>query len=109
MFVVTRTKRLRPVMRAPMLNVLRSPSPTPCTDGVRNQTGAEPSRGCLQRTSTGGMTRMTRGEGTMQIGTFLPTYWASYGTRTLPEAITATAQAADALGYASLWANDHVI
>src|ERR687885_424610 len=45
----------------------------------------------------------------MQIGAFLPTYWASYGTRTLPEAITATAQAADALGYASLWANDHVI
>src|ERR671930_1515111 len=56
-----------------------------------------------------GMTRMTQGDGTMQIGTFLPTYWASYGTRTLPEAITATAQAADALGYASLWANDHVI
>jgi probable F420-dependent oxidoreductase len=45
----------------------------------------------------------------MQIGAFLPTYWASYGSRTLPEAITATAQAADALGYASLWANDHVI
>ena len=45
----------------------------------------------------------------MQIGTFLPTYWASYGTRTLPEAITETAQAADALGYVSVWANDHVI
>jgi probable F420-dependent oxidoreductase len=52
---------------------------------------------------------MTQGDGTMQIGTFLPTYWASYGSRTLPEALTATAQAADALGYASLWANDHVI
>ena len=45
----------------------------------------------------------------MQIGTFLPTYWASYGTRTVAEAIVETAQAADTLGYASLWANDHVI
>jgi probable F420-dependent oxidoreductase len=52
---------------------------------------------------------MTRADGTLQIGTFLPTYWASYGTRTLPQAIAETAQAADALGYASLWANDHVI
>lgn len=52
---------------------------------------------------------MARGDGTLQIGTFLPTYWASYGSRTLPEAIVETAQAADALGYASLWANDHLI
>jgi hypothetical protein len=52
---------------------------------------------------------MTQGDDTMQIGTFLPTYWASYGTRTLPEAIIETAQAADALGYVCLWANVHII
>lgn len=45
----------------------------------------------------------------MQIGTFLPTYWTSYGTRTIREALVETAQAAAALGYASLWANDHVV
>src|SRR5579875_1908074 len=60
-------------------------------------------------TTAGGTTHMTRADGSLQIGAFLPTYWASHGTRTLPEAITETAHAVDALGYASLWANDHVI
>lgn len=45
----------------------------------------------------------------MRIGTFLPTYWEDYGAAGEREAIEETARAAQALGYASIWANDHVI
>jgi probable F420-dependent oxidoreductase len=45
----------------------------------------------------------------MRVGTFLPTYWTDYGTTTVREAVEEAARAAEALGYASVWANDHVI
>src|SRR6059058_4563171 len=45
----------------------------------------------------------------MRVGAFLPTYWTSYGATTVREAVEETARAAEALGYASVWANDHVI
>jgi probable F420-dependent oxidoreductase len=45
----------------------------------------------------------------MRIGVFLPTYWQDYGAAGVPASIEETAKAAQALGYASLWANDHVI
>lgn len=45
----------------------------------------------------------------MQIGTFLPTYWMDYGATGVRTAIVETARAAQALGYHSVWANDHVI
>ena len=45
----------------------------------------------------------------MQFGAFLPTNWPDYGTSSVRVAIEAAAKAAEALGYVSLWANDHVI
>src|SRR5438045_7640909 len=45
----------------------------------------------------------------MRVGTFLPTYWTDYGATTVREAVEEAARAAEALGYASVWANDHVI
>lgn len=45
----------------------------------------------------------------MQVGTFLPTYWTTYGASTVAEAVRETALAAAELNYASLWANDHVL
>jgi alkanesulfonate monooxygenase SsuD/methylene tetrahydromethanopterin reductase-like flavin-dependent oxidoreductase (luciferase family) len=45
----------------------------------------------------------------MRVGTFLPTYWTDYGATTVREAVEETARAAEELGYASVWANDHVI
>ena len=45
----------------------------------------------------------------MRVGAFLPTYWTDYGTTTVREAVEEAARAAEALGYASVWANDHVI
>ena len=45
----------------------------------------------------------------MQFGAFLPTYWTEYRDRSLPAAVADVARAADALGYDSVWANDHVL
>jgi probable F420-dependent oxidoreductase len=45
----------------------------------------------------------------MKVGTFLPTYWIDDGTRPVGTLVPEVARAAAALGYASLWANDHVI
>src|SRR5579859_4705303 len=45
----------------------------------------------------------------MQMGAFLPVYWPDCGASTIRSAIEATALAAEELGYASIWANDHVI
>ncbi len=45
----------------------------------------------------------------MQFGAFLPTYWTEYRDRSLPAALADVARAADALGYDSVWANDHVL
>jgi hypothetical protein len=45
----------------------------------------------------------------MRVGTFVPTYWPDYGTTTVREAVEEAALAAEALGFASVWANDHVI
>jgi probable F420-dependent oxidoreductase len=45
----------------------------------------------------------------MQFGVHLPSFWHDYGTSTVHTAIEETARAAEALGFASLWANDAVI
>ncbi len=45
----------------------------------------------------------------MQFGAFLPTYWPDYGTSSVRVAVEAAAKAAAALGYVSVWANDHVV
>lgn len=45
----------------------------------------------------------------MQFGVQLPTYWRDYGESTVKQAIEEAAKAAADLGYASVWANDHVI
>ena len=45
----------------------------------------------------------------MQFGAFLPTYWTDYGTSSVDVAVLEVAKAAEALGYASVWANDHVL
>jgi probable F420-dependent oxidoreductase len=45
----------------------------------------------------------------MQFGVFLPTHWAVYRDRDRVAAITDVAQAADALGYESVWAFDHLL
>jgi probable F420-dependent oxidoreductase len=45
----------------------------------------------------------------MQFGVFLPTYWADYRDRDQAAAITEVAQAAEAFGYESVWANDHIL
>jgi probable F420-dependent oxidoreductase len=48
-------------------------------------------------------------EVTMQFGAYLPTYWDDYRDSSMPVAIMETAQAAEALGYDAVWANDQVI
>jgi probable F420-dependent oxidoreductase len=45
----------------------------------------------------------------MQFGAFLPTYWTDYRSSDVRTAIQEAAKTAEALGYASVWANDHVI
>lgn len=45
----------------------------------------------------------------MRFGVNLPSYWSSYGTSSMHEAIEETAKAAAALGYASVWTNDHIL
>ena len=45
----------------------------------------------------------------MEFGAHLPTYWTDYGQSSMPMAIEAAAKAAQTLGYASVWTNDHVI
>lgn len=45
----------------------------------------------------------------MQFGAFLPTYWDDHGTSTERVAIKEAAQAAEALGYDSVWADDVVV
>ena len=45
----------------------------------------------------------------MQFGAFLPTYWTDYGVGSVDAAVLEVARAAEALGYASVWASDHVI
>jgi len=45
----------------------------------------------------------------MQFGVHLPSFWNDYGTSTVRTAVEETARAADALGFASVWANDAVI
>ena len=45
----------------------------------------------------------------MRFGAHLPTYWEDYGTSPIHVAIAEAAQAAEALGYDGVWANDGVI
>ena len=45
----------------------------------------------------------------MQFGVHLPSFWRDYGTSNVRTAVEETARAADALGFASVWANDMVI
>ncbi len=45
----------------------------------------------------------------MQFGAFLPTYWTDYRSSDVRTAVEEVAKVAEALGYASVWANDHVI
>jgi probable F420-dependent oxidoreductase len=45
----------------------------------------------------------------MQFGAFLPTYWTDYRSSDVRTAVQEAAKTAEALGYASVWANDHVI
>ena len=45
----------------------------------------------------------------MQFGVHLPSFWNDYGTSTVRTAVEETARAADALGFASVWANDSVV
>jgi probable F420-dependent oxidoreductase len=45
----------------------------------------------------------------MQFGAFLPTYWTDYRSSDVRTAIQEAAKTAEALGYTSVWANDHVI
>jgi probable F420-dependent oxidoreductase len=45
----------------------------------------------------------------MRFGLQLPTYWQDYGASDVRTAVVEAAQAAEALGYDSVWCNDHVI
>lgn len=45
----------------------------------------------------------------MRFGAHLPTYWDDYRNSSMPVAIAEAAQAAEALGYDAVWANDQVI
>ncbi|MDQ3856214.1 MAG: LLM class flavin-dependent oxidoreductase, partial [Chloroflexota bacterium] len=45
----------------------------------------------------------------MRFGAFLPTHWGEYGARYGPVALERVAQAAQELGYRSVWVNDHVV
>ncbi len=45
----------------------------------------------------------------MRFGAFLPTYWTEYPDCDVRSAVLGAARAAEALGYDSVWANDHVI
>ena len=42
----------------------------------------------------------------MRFGAFLPTYWDDYGANPIRVAINGGRQAAEALGYDGVWAND---
>jgi probable F420-dependent oxidoreductase len=43
------------------------------------------------------------------FGIFLPTYWDNYGSRGIAQAMHEVADTADALGFDSLWACDHIV
>jgi probable F420-dependent oxidoreductase len=45
----------------------------------------------------------------MRFGLHLPTYWDDYGTTPIPVAIAEAAEAAEALGYEGVWADDTVV
>lgn len=45
----------------------------------------------------------------MRFGVYLPTFWDDYGTSSMPAAIVQAAQAAEALGFDSGWANDKIV
>ncbi|MHB8628827.1 MAG: LLM class flavin-dependent oxidoreductase [Aggregatilineales bacterium] len=45
----------------------------------------------------------------MKFGVHLPTFWADYSASDVRTAIVETAQAAESLGYAGVWANDTVV
>lgn len=45
----------------------------------------------------------------MRFGAHLPTYWDDYGTTPIPVAIAEAAEAAEALGYEGVWADDMVV
>jgi probable F420-dependent oxidoreductase len=44
-----------------------------------------------------------------KFGIFLPTFWSDYGHRSTAQAMWEVAQAAEELGFDSLWACDHII
>jgi probable F420-dependent oxidoreductase len=45
----------------------------------------------------------------VKSGIFLPTFWSDYGSRTISQAMLEIAGAADALGFDSVWACDHIV
>jgi probable F420-dependent oxidoreductase len=45
----------------------------------------------------------------MRFGVHLPTYWDDYRSTSIPVAIEAAAEAAEALGYEGIWTNDLVV
>lgn len=45
----------------------------------------------------------------VKSGIFLPSFWQEYGSRSIPDAMREVAQAADTLGFDSLWACDHLV
>jgi probable F420-dependent oxidoreductase len=44
-----------------------------------------------------------------KFGIFLPSFWSDYGSRGVVQAMREVAQAAEALGFDSLWACDHIV
>ena len=44
-----------------------------------------------------------------KFGIFLPTFWSNYGRRNTAQAMQEVAQAAEELGFDSLWACDHIV
>ena len=44
-----------------------------------------------------------------KFGVFLPTFWSDYGRRSTAQAMREVAQAAEELGFDSLWACDHIV
>ncbi len=45
----------------------------------------------------------------VKSGIFLPSFWDNYGSRGIAQAMREVAAAADALGFDSLWASDHIV
>ena len=45
----------------------------------------------------------------VKSGIFLPTSWRDFGNRTIPQAMQEVAGTADALGFDSIWACDHIV